>query len=383
MNEIPLKWQQYAVRAIFFFSGFGCATWAPLVPIVKQGLSVSDDIMGMLLLCIGIGSFLSMPLSGALARKYGCRKVITIASIIFIIILLAITQVNSVYQLVPLLLVFGSAMGLIDVVMNINAVFVEQASGRSIMSNFHAMWSIGCFVGAGIFGIWLSLGLSPLMATIIAVLIMLALLSLCYGKLLPYGAKEDEKESTLLAIPKGIIIFFSIIIGISFLAEGAVMDWSGIYITEVHGMDIALAGTGYSIYSVAMFLTRITGDYAVNRFGKKIMVAGGLLLSFIGFMLLVFASWEPLIFSAFFLMGIGLANVVPVIYSLAGNQTDMPSGQAVAAMGTFGYLGILCGPAAIGYISNATSLNWAFGVLAVLIIIEITLAIYIFSKNKL
>lgn len=383
MNEIPLKWQQYAVRAIFFFSGFGCATWAPLVPIVKQGLSVSDDIMGMLLLCIGIGSFLSMPLSGALARKYGCRKVITIASIIFIIILLAITQVNSVYQLVPLLLLFGSAMGLIDVVMNINAVFVEQASGRSIMSNFHAMWSIGCFVGAGIFGIWLSLGLSPLMATIIAVLIMLALLSLCYGKLLPYGAKEDEKESTLLAIPKGIIIFFSIIIGISFLAEGAVMDWSGIYITEVHGMDIALAGTGYSIYSVAMFLTRITGDYAVNRFGKKIMVAGGLLLSFIGFMLLVFASWEPLIFSAFFLMGIGLANVVPVIYSLAGNQTDMPSGQAVAAMGTFGYLGILCGPAAIGYISNATSLNWAFGVLAVLIIIEITLAIYIFSKNKL
>ena len=383
MNEIPLKWQQYAVRAIFFFSGFGCATWAPLVPIVKQGLSVSDDIMGMLLLCIGIGSFLSMPLSGALARKYGCRKVITIASIIFIVILLAITQVNSVYQLVPLLLVFGSAMGLIDVVMNINAVFVEQASGRSIMSNFHAMWSIGCFVGAGIFGIWLSLGLSPLMATIIAVLIMLALLSLCYGKLLTYGAKEDEKESTLLAIPKGIIIFFSIIIGISFLAEGAVMDWSGIYITEVHGMDIALAGTGYSIYSVAMFLTRITGDYAVNRFGKKIMVAGGLLLSFIGFMLLVFASWEPLIFSAFFLMGIGLANVVPVIYSLAGNQTDMPSGQAVAAMGTFGYLGILCGPAAIGYISNATSLNWAFGVLAVLIIIEITLAIYIFSKNKL
>ena len=383
MNEIPLKWQQYAVRAIFFFSGFGCATWAPLVPIVKQGLSVSDDIMGMLLLCIGIGSFLSMPLSGALARKYGCRKVITIASIIFIIILLAITQVNSVYQLVPLLLVFGSAMGLIDVVMNINAVFVEQASGRSIMSNFHAMWSIGCFVGAGIFGIWLSLGLSPLMATIIAVLIMLALLSLCYGKLLPYGAKEDEKESTLLAIPKGIIIFFSIIIGISFLAEGAVMDWSGIYITEVHGMDIALAGTGYSIYSVAMFLTRITGDYAVNRFGKKIMVAGGLLLSFIGFMLLVFASWEPLIFSAFFLMGIGLANVVPVIYSLAGNQTDMPSGQAVAAMGTFGYLGILCGPTAIGYISNATSLNWAFGVLAVLIIIEITLASYIFSKNKL
>lgn len=383
MNEIPLKWQQYAVRAIFFFSGFGCATWAPLVPIVKQGLSVSDDIMGMLLLCIGIGSFLSMPFSGSLARKYGCRKVITIASIIFIIILLAITQVNSVYQLVPLLLVFGSAMGLIDVVMNINAVFVEQASGRSIMSNFHAMWSIGCFVGAGIFGIWLSLGLSPLMATIIAVLIMLALLSLCYGKLLPYGAKEDEKESTLLAIPKGIIIFFSIIIGISFLAEGAVMDWSGIYITEVHGMDIALAGTGYSIYSVAMFLTRITGDYAVNRFGKKIMVAGGLLLSFIGFMLLVFASWEPLIFSAFFLMGIGLANVVPVIYSLAGNQTDMPSGQAVAAMGTFGYLGILCGPAAIGYISNATSLNWAFGVLAVLIIIEITLASYIFSKNKL
>ena len=302
---------------------------------------------------------------------------------IITIILLAITQVNSVYQLVPLLLVFGSAMGLIDVVMNINAVFVEQASGRSIMSNFHAMWSIGCFAGAGIFGIWLSLGLSPLMATIIAVLIMLALLSLCYGKLLPYGAKEDEKESTLLAIPKGIIIFFSIIIGISFLAEGAVMDWSGIYITEVHGMDIALAGTGYSIYSVAMFLTRITGDYAVNRFGKKIMVAGGLLLSFIGFMLLVFASWEPLIFSAFFLMGIGLANVVPVIYSLAGNQTDMPSGQAVAAMGTFGYLGILCGPAAIGYISNATSLNWAFGVLAVLIIIEITLAIYIFSKNKL
>ena len=145
------------------------------------------------------------------------------------------------------------------------------------------------------------------------------------------------------------------------------MDWSGIFITEVHNMDIALAGTGYSIYSAAMLLCRFGGDAAVRRLGRKTVALGGMVISCLGFLLLILSPWEEGTFASFFIMGIGLANVVPVVFSIMGKQKDMPSAQAIAAVSTVGYMGVLGGPAAIGFISNATSLNIAFGIIAILI----------------
>ena len=194
MEEISLKWRQHSVRGIFFLAGLAGATWAPMVPIVKQRLGITDDIMGMLLLCIGIGSMFSMPLTGAMAKKYGCRKVITVASILMIGILFGLSQVDSVYLVAVFLLLFGSAIGMLDVTMNINAVLVEKISPRSIMSNYHGMWSTGCFVGAGLFALCLSNGLSVTNATCISLLIMAAIIAIFSGKLLEYGDDSNSEE---------------------------------------------------------------------------------------------------------------------------------------------------------------------------------------------
>ena len=381
MQEISLKWRQHSVRSIFFLAGLASATWAPMVPIVKQRLGITDDIMGMLLLCIGIGSMCSMPLTGAMAKKYGCRKVITVVSILMTGILFGLSQANSVYLVAAFLLLFGSAIGMLDVTMNINAVLVEKISPRSIMSNYHGMWSTGCFVGAGLFALCLSNGLSVTNATCISLLIMAAIIAIFSGKLLEYGDDSNpEEKAHLIAIPKGVVVFFSIVTGISFLVEGAVMDWSGIFITEVHNMDIALAGTGYSIYSAAMLLCRFGGDAAVRRLGRKTVALGGMVISCLGFLLLILSPWEEGTFASFFIMGIGLANVVPVVFSIMGKQKDMPSAQAIAAVSTVGYMGVLGGPAAIGFISNATSLNIAFGIIAILIVIQTLITRYVFQK---
>jgi len=145
--------QAHAVRAFFFIGGFGSASWAPLVPLLRERLSIGNDVLGMLLLCVGIGSLVTMPLAGALSWRLGCRRVLTAVSVLYAAVLLAICTVDSLWFAVPVILLFGALMGCVDVVINVAAVIVEQGIGRRIMSGMHAFWSIGGFVGAGLYGV--------------------------------------------------------------------------------------------------------------------------------------------------------------------------------------------------------------------------------------
>ena len=182
------KMRQHSTRALFFVDGFGAASWAPLVPLLRERLAIGEDVLGMLLLCIGIGSLLTMPLSGAAAVRFSCRRTLTLAATFFALLLLALCLVDSMVLAVVSLLVFGAMMGCIDVVANIQAVLVEKAAKRRLMSGMHAMWSVGGFAGAGLFGIWVgTLGLTPFISTCIATGIMLATLSIFSRHLLPLG----------------------------------------------------------------------------------------------------------------------------------------------------------------------------------------------------
>lgn len=370
--------RRHATRAVFFIGGFGAASWAPLVPLLKNRLGIADDTLGMLLLCIGIGSLCTMPFSGAAAVRFGCRKVITGAAVLFALLLLGLCCVSSVGLAVPILLCFGAAMGCIDVVVNIQAVLVEKAAKRRLMSGMHALWSVGGFVGAGLFGVWVGgCGLTPWQSTLLAVAIMLVILAKFAGHLLPFGGESGGK---LLALPRGIVVYVGIVALIAFLAEGAIMDWSGVFLTMVRGMDMSLAGTGFTVFSLAMLLMRLLGDATVQKLGAKTVVLGGSLLALLGFLLIIFVTDERLLFAGFFFVGIGSANIVPVFYSLLGKQRDMPLGLAVTAVSTLGYLGILMGPAAIGMIAQHFNLYVAFGFLAALTAIQFAVAGYVYKK---
>lgn len=370
--------QKYATRGIFFISGFAAASWAPLVPVLRERLNIGEDILGMLLLCMGAGAFMMMPIAGSLSARIGCRKFLTGASLIMVALLLALCKLSTIQTVIPTIIIFGAIMGGIDVVMNIQAIIVEKALKKRIMSGTHALWSIGGFIGAGLFGVWVGiLGLTPFQSTLIAVVIILIILAKCSKYLLSYGG---EKSSQLIAIPRGIVIFIGVVSLISFLVEGAIMDWSGVFLTVTKGFDISKAGAGFATFSAAMVLMRILGDGLVQALGQKLIVLGGCLISFSGFMLLIFSETQFLMYGGFFLIGIGSANIVPVFYSLLGKQKVMPVNMAVPAMSTLGYLGGLMGPATIGFVAHLTSLYISFGMLAALIILQIFLASYVYRQ---
>ena len=377
-KEIGMR-EVHATRAFFFIGGFGTATWAPLVPLLRERLMVGDDVLGMLLLCIGVGSLLTMPLSGALAMRLGCRRVVMTAAILFAAILLFVSCVDALSLAVPIVLIFGAVMGCIDVVVNIVAVLVEKGIGRRIMSGMHAFWSLGGFVGAGLYGVWVGLlGLTPFQSTAIAAGLILLLTAVFGRHLIPYGGGGGA----LLALPRGIIVFVGMTAFIAFLSEGAVMDWGGVYLTTVRGMDLALAGTGYSVFSAAMLMMRFLGDRVVQRIGALFVAVGGALLAFGGILLVMFAPVDALLYVGFFAIGIGSANIVPVFFSLMGRQNVMPVSAAVSAVSTMGYLGILAGPAAIGFVSSLTTLQTAFAMLAALSILQATIGFYVFKRIK-
>lgn len=368
--------EQHATRAIFFVGGFGAASWAPLVPLLKARLGIAEDVLGMLLLCIGIGSLLTMPLSGAAAVRLGCRKVLTAAGLVYAVLLLLLCTVSSFGMAVPLLLIFGATMGCIDVVVNIQAVIVEKAAGRRLMSGMHALWSVGGFAGAGLFGIWVgTFALTPLLSTIIAAAIMVLVTLAASRHLLPHGGDAGGK---LLALPKGIVTFVGIIACIAFLVEGAIMDWGGVFLTTVRHFDMFLAGTAFTVFSAAMLTMRLFGDWTVQKLGQERVVIGGSLLAVAGFLLVIFAAEPALLYLGFFAIGIGCANVVPVFFSLLGKQRVMPVSLAVPAVSTLGYLGILMGPAVIGFIAHQTSLYTAFGLLAFLVLLQSIIAAYVY-----
>lgn len=378
VQAIPGRWQQHATRAFFFIGGFGTASWAPLVPLLKARLGIDNDMLGMLLLCIGVGSLITMPITGGAVARFGCRRVLSVAAVVYAGMLLSLSRVDSFMLAVPALLVFGAAMGVVDVTANIHAVIVEKASGRQLMSGMHALWSVGGFIGAGIFGIWMKLGFTVFMATVCAAGIMMVLMAFFSRHLLIDSGEKEE--ASIFAVPRGIVVFIAVIAMIAFLIEGAIMDWSGVFLTTAHALDISLAGTGFAVFSAAMLTMRLTGDWLVQKFGSKPIIFGGCVLSVIGFLFVILAPWQLLLYAGFFLIGIGSANIVPVFFSLLGKQKIMPLNMAVSAVSTMGYMGILMGPAIIGFIASRTSLYISFGLLAGLVVLQMGIISYVYKK---
>ncbi|HEU5088211.1 MAG TPA: MFS transporter, partial [Roseiflexaceae bacterium] len=274
---------------------------------------------------------------------------------------------STVPALALALVVFGAGVGSVDVTVNIQAVIVEKAAGRAMMSGFHGLFSAGGIVGAGGMSALLWAGASPLFATLcVVVLIVLSLVT--FGRwLLPYGS---ERDTLLFVWPRGFVLFIGLLSLICFLAEGAILDWGAVFLTSVRDVDPAYAGWGYTIFSITMTICRLTGDRIVHALGGfRVILAGGLSAA-AGLALVVLAPSWLVALVGFGLVGVGASNIVPVLFSAAGRQTVMPVNLAIAAMTFLGYTGGLLGPAVIGFVAHAASLSVALlGVAALLVFV--------------
>lgn len=359
--------EQNATRLAFFIAGLAMATWAPLVPFAKTRIGIDDGSLGLLLLCIGVGSIMAMPLTGLLTGKFGCRRVILLAGIALCIDLPLLVLMDSTLGMALALLLFGAAMGMIDVAMNIQAVVVERASNRAMMSGFHGFFSVGGIAGAGGVSALLWLELGPLQATLIAVVAILVLLLIASKNLLRESG--GDKEGPMFVLPRGWVMFIGLLCFIMFLAEGSMLDWSALYLTTMRGMDHNQAGLGYALFSIAMTIGRLNGDRVVNAMGRYQVLLLGSLCAAIGLALAITIDSAIASLIGFMLVGVGASNVVPILFSAAGNQRVMPANLAIASVTTVGYAGILAGPAVIGLIAQVSSLTFALACVAALLLI--------------
>jgi predicted MFS family arabinose efflux permease len=362
---VPGRLEQMSTRIAFFIAGLGIAAWAPLVPYAKARAGLDEGTLGLLLLCLGVGSILAMPVAGILSTRFGCRRVTAGGTLLICAALPLLATVSSIPALIAALFMFGAGLGTVDSTVNLQAVIVERASGKNMMSGFHGLFSLGGIVGAaGVSGL-LGLGISPLGATLVVIALLLIALAKAVPHLLPYGS---ERSGPAFAVPHGIVLFIGGMCFIVFLAEGAALDWSAVFLTQERGIDTAYAGLGYAAFALTMTAGRLTGDKIVRRLGATRVIVFGGLTAASGLFLTTFApSWEAALVG-YALLGAGCSNIVPVLYTAVGKQTVMPESIAVPAITTLGYAGILAGPAVIGFVAHGSSLSFAFALMAVLLV---------------
>lgn len=365
-SKRKILWQIYAAKAFYFLGGFGFTAWASLIPFVKYRLAIADDHLGILLLSLGAGALIMMLLSGEIVSRLGCRKALTVAGIGIIIFLNSLCHVPVYLAALVCALLLGSSLGLLDVTVNINGVFIERKVHHRLMSGMQAMWSLGNFAGAGFFALFLSIGLPSHWVVAAASLLILAVVVFFSPHL--YQEKQSGGKHKLVR-PKGLIIFIGLICTIAFLVEGSINDWSGVFMTTEKGIGIEHSGLGLTIFALSVFLTRLPGDSLTMHFGARRLLMLTLPIAFVGYLGLLFISGGPLLFASFVLIGIGVANTVPIFYSLLGRQKVMPVADAVSAVSTIGYVGILLAPAVLGFIARAFSLYASFGLVTVLLVI--------------
>lgn len=357
--------EQHSTRLLFLLAGFSAAAWASLVPVAKAATGVNEGELGLVLLCLGIGSLLAMPVSGVVSTRHGCRKVLMVCGVALCACLPLLASVQNIFTLAASLFFFGAMIGTFDCVMNIQAVIVERDSKRPLMSGFHGFFSLGGLLGAATTSAIMDLGVSPF-ATVSAIALAGVLLLMGIRRhVLPYG---NPAEGPPFALPRGEVLFLGMLCMTVFLVEGSMMDWSAVMLTENHGMPVAQAGYGFAAFSLTMTFGRLTGDRIVARVGRRSVVTVGGLLAMGGILLATLVPLWQAALLGYAMVGLGCSNIVPVLFTAVGRQTSMPQSVAVPAMSTLGYAGVLAGPAAIGFIAHHSSLPMAFLLVAALML---------------
>jgi MFS family permease len=351
---------------VFFVHGVVVATWVPRIPAIKERLGLTEGSLGIALLGLAVGALLAMQLVGPLLGRFGSRPVTRVAVAANAALLVAPALAWNLASLLVALWLFGVSIGLVDTSMNAHGVVVERLRGRPIMAGLHGLWSIGGLAGATAAGLAARAGwaLPPHFAATAAVLGVLAVAGT--RRLLPaaadrLGAGERQGRGDGVAGRRGRAVLLLGLVGFcSFVGEGTAADWSALYLREL-GASPGAAAAGFAAFSLAMASIRLLGDRLTARTGPVRLVRAGGLVAACGLGLGVAFAHELPAVAGFGLLGIGLAAVVPIAFSAAGNLGG-PGGVGIARVASLSYLGTLAGPPAIGFTAELIGLRLALGI---------------------
>lgn len=359
------KANRISVAIFFFMAGICFASWASRIPDIKLQLGLSDAGLGAVLLALPSGLMLSLPISGWAVTRFSSKTMVTIAAVGYPLTLILIGAVTQTWQLAAVLFVFGIFGNLYNISANTQAVGVETLYQRSIMATFHGIWSLAGFAGAAVGTFLIAQGIAPLHHFMIVCICCLIVVLLAQGYILPNDGTQAGKQP-LFAKPDAAILKLGLIAFGCLVCEGTMFDWSGVYFQKVVEAPKEWVTLGYTTFMATMATGRFLGDRLVTRFGiQRMLQSSGIIISSGLAVSVLFPTMIPATIG-FFLVGLGVSSVVPLVYSAAGKSKTMSPGVALAAVSTIGFLGFLIGPPLIGFIAELAGLRWSFTIIAII-----------------
>ena len=353
---------RWATVATFVANGFGFGSWATALPALKAHLAISAGELSIALLAMSIGGVIAMQPASRLIQKIGgTGRSTTRLGFGFAIALALPLLAPNLITLVIACAAVGATICLMDVAMNAHATKVEADWGTPIMSSFHAGFSLGGLIGTGFGALMLMLHLpTPLLLVPVAVIVLVTLI--VTAPYLGAGDTEPHEAGPIFRLPEKSIVFLAVLLTLCFMSEGAMADWSGIYLNSL-GEAPARAAAGYAAFSATMVLGRLSGDWVVHRFGRPMVIGAGCAIAAFGLILATALPFFYAIVIGFALVGIGLSNVVPCVFSTAAARASSPA-AGIAEVSTAGFGGFLSGPPLIGAVAAHFGMRAGIGVIA-------------------
>ena len=385
LSPSTLARARWGTGLVFFVNGAAFASWVSRIPALRAGMGLGDGALGSVLFAMSCGVLLSFPLAGKGAQLLGARQLALLSGVALLLMLPMPFLIGILPSLVLVMLEVGAALGAMQVAMNVLAVDVQSRVTRPIMSSLHGAWSAGGLVGAGVGSLAAHAGLAPSLhlagvGAALGVVLLLALVLLA-GARLPARAGATPPRPSMMFRPASlrrdrVLLGLGIVCFCAFLAEGALADWSAVWLHDHANASESRAALGYALFAGAMTTMRLVGDRVLELFGtvRALRVLTALGAAALAGALLLARVDGALV--AFVLLGLGMATVVPTAFAAAGRRADALAGgsageasaaRAVALLSGFGYTGLLLGPPLIGWLAQATTLTWALGLLVLLV----------------
>lgn len=364
---------RWAVAGLFLANGMLIGSWAPKLPVLMQRLQISESAAGLLVLALGAGSVMMMPVFGAITARHGSARALRLAAVLAAPTLLLISVMPGWWSVALAVWLFGGFAGGMDVAMNANAVAVERARRRAIMSSCHGFWSLGAMAGAGAGGIGLAV-LGETGHAVLVTAVMAGLLWLMLPRLLP-DAPDDHAVRVPLRLPSSPLPYLIGLLALcAMIPEGAIIDWAALYLRRDLGASLWLSGFGFAACAGTMAVMRFVGDGIRQRLGARRTLRLGSVIGGLGLALAALAPTPGLAILGFGLAGLGISNLVPIAFSAAGNLPGIAPGIGMSVATTLGYSGILLAPGLIGFVAEHMAFSAIFMALALLILSSLLLS---------
>jgi len=365
----------WGTSTLFLVHGLIVSTWVSRIPAIQSGLHLANGVLGLTLLASALGAVSTIPIAGWSVTRYGSKKVTTVASTAFCLSMLLPALATNAVSLACALFVWGALAAAMDVSMNAQGVEVEKAMRSPTMSRFHGMFSLGGMLGAGAGGMVAARGITTLphfaMSGLANALVVVAISGLLLEThIAPAGT---EHRLPFRKIPPALLALSAIGFCI-LLAEGAIADWTAVYLRQVLHAGPGTAATGYAVFSAAMAIFRFLGDAVTARLGSLRTLRAGSLVAAAGLLMALCAFSATWSLPGFALAGAGFSVIIPLVFGAGGRVEGISPGAGIATVTGIGYAGFIVGPPAIGFASQLVTLRYALGIVVACCLISALLA---------